>query len=175
MLGPAVIPQRGPEEGEERLRLAEMLGGCELVRRCAQSRPALSRNGTGYGNWRCRDRQTAQPDSECQQCCDAGDPAERAEMTERAQRFDCRFRLLRRPHGDDPLPHRVPWRLGRVVILAGGVAEKIVPSIVHHSQSFAKSARASRSRARARNSCAFEVPGCTPRELAISSWVYPST
>src|SRR5262245_42928234 len=81
------------------------------------------------------------------------------------------------PLGFDGRPHLFPRRFRWPVIVLPRLAyhcfEPIV--VVHDAHSPAKSANASRSRARARDNCALEVPTSTFSVAAISSCVYPST
>src|SRR2546425_89947 len=76
----------------------------------------------------------------------------------------------------NPLPYLLPGCVGRPVVVLRGLAQQPIESVLgHETHSPAKSASASRSLARARDSCAFEVPVSTPSAWPISSCVYPST
>src|SRR2546422_8280870 len=81
-----------------------------------------------------------------------------------------------RARGRDPLPHLLARRRGRAVIVLHRVLQQAIePVFRHDTHSPAKSASASRSLARARDSCAFDVPVSMSRAFPISSCVYPST
>src|SRR5205809_7993286 len=84
--------------------------------------------------------------------------------------------LTRRARRRDAMPQLLARRRGRTMIVLRRLPQPLVESIVGHgTHSPAKSASASRSLARARDSCAFDVPVSMPKVAPISSCVYPST
>src|ERR1035437_1393967 len=81
------------------------------------------------------------------------------------------------PRRRDGRENLVAWHLHRrlVVALRRALQELLEFLVAHDAHSPANSAKSPRSRALARNSCAFEVPGWMPSAEQISSCVYPST
>src|ERR1019366_8967182 len=95
----------------------------------------------------------------------------------RAVRRPCGCRVFGAPRGGDGREHFVARHVHRrlVVRLRLALQELLERLVAHDTHSPSNSASSLRNRARARNSCAFDVPGWTPSAVPISSCVYPST
>src|SRR3989442_5146466 len=154
------------EACEQSLGATEVLGGGELIdeRGGALARPCNYSGRRGA-------RRAPAPDGDAQRehGGDSHTPAQG-----RTERDDPR--LPRGARRRDAAPQLLARRDGRAVIVLRGLPQPLLETIVRHeTHSPAKSASASRSFARARDSCAFDVPVSMPRVAPISSCVYPST
>src|SRR3989442_10202716 len=154
------------EASEQSLGATEVLSGGEPI---DERGGALARPCTSGARRRARRAPTPNGDAEREHGGDAHTPAQQGTDHDdllpprRARRRDAAPQLLTRSGG---------W----AVIISRRVPQPLVESIVgHDTHSPAKSASASRSLARARDSCAFDVPDSMPRVAPISSCVYPST
>src|SRR5882762_2399766 len=154
------------EACEQSLGAAEVLGGGEPIN---ERGGALTRRCNPGAHRGARRAPTTDGYAEREHGGDARTPAQQGPDHQdlmpprRARRRDAGPQLLaRRCRGAAIVLRRLPQPL-------------VEPIVAHDTHSPAKSASASRSLARARDSCAFDVPVSMPRVAPISSCVYPST
>src|SRR3989442_7356425 len=154
------------EACEQGLGAAEVLGGGELI---DERGGALARPCSPGARRGARSAPTTDGHAEREHGGDARTPAQQGTdhqdpvPTRRARRRDAAPQLLARR------------RRGAVIVMRRVPQPLVEPIIRHEIHSPAKSASASRSLARARDSCAFDVPVSMPKAAPISSCVYPST
>src|SRR5205807_4736678 len=153
---------------EQRLGACEVLCGGDTV----GERGRLI--GAGGQLWRARgvaSARTPTPDADTQRehGGDSHPPAQGGTQSDHPPLPRCTRRR-------DAPPQLLARRGRRAVIVLRRLAQPFFEPIVRHEiHSPAKSASASRSLARARDNCAFDVPVSMPRVAPISSCVYPST
>src|SRR5206468_10611317 len=149
--------------GEQRLGAAQVLGRGDAVR----EGPRFVRDSADsrLGPLRSAGRPAADADAQDEDRGDPQAPVEPAVLDQHVLPPPCARRY-------DPPPHLFARRLGRTVIVLSRVPQQpFEPVSSHDTHSPAKSASASRSFPRARDSCAFDVPVSMPRAAPISSWV----
>src|SRR2546422_2485090 len=153
------------EACEQSLGAAEVLGGGELI---DERGGALAGRRNHGARWGARRAPTPDGDAEREHGGDSHTPAQGGTNHDHVT-------PTRRARRRDAMPQLLARRRGWTMIVLRRLPQPLVESIVgHDTHSPAKSASASRSLARARDSCAFDVPVSMPKVAPISSCVYPS-
>src|SRR5256886_1130012 len=158
----------GTEPGEPRSGAREGLRGRDAVGECRRLVAARYHRGRARGPTSAR-APTHDGDAEREHGGDSHTPAQGGTNHDD-------LALTRRARRRDAMPQLLARRRGWTMIVLRRLPQPLVESIVSHdTHSPAKSASASRSLARARDSWAFDVPVSMPKVAPISSCVYPST